>query len=235
MSPRTQFVHKISFTIPNDSTFEARHTKDGRRWASAMRKIKTQTGWVQTLWGRDMNAFHKLDLIVIWAHLEHAEAFQTTPSFEVILSQIAISALTISCIELEGELSSGGPTELITLFFPPLLEPSGFSLFSQQLQDFAHESSQLRLSGGPSSSTRVLSVSHGWIMGHIQRDSRMLKGYLVALQWGSLDEMYHAKQDQASVYNKFFVQLKDESTGSEPALYTSLTDYDAVRGRCVVM
>ena len=63
----------------------------------------------------------------------------------------------------------------------------------------------------------------------------MLKGYLVALQWGSLDEMYHAKQDQASVYNKFFVQLKDESTGSEPALYTSLTDYDAVRGRCVVM
>jgi len=63
-SSRHQIVQIISFTIPNDNTFDDRFSKDGRRWANAMRNIKKQDGWLQTLWGRDVNAFHKLNLFI---------------------------------------------------------------------------------------------------------------------------------------------------------------------------
>ena len=59
-----QVIQVISFTILNDSTFEKRFSKEGRRWAKAMQTIKEQEGWLQTLYGRDMNSFHRIDLYV---------------------------------------------------------------------------------------------------------------------------------------------------------------------------
>jgi len=83
-----QIVQVIAFTIPNDNTFEDRFSKDGRRWANVMRSNKKQSGWLQTLWGRDVNALHKLDLFIgmliqffappddkVWTNLQQAETF----------------------------------------------------------------------------------------------------------------------------------------------------------------
>jgi hypothetical protein len=44
--------------------YEDRISKDGRRWANAMRSVKKQSGWLQTLRGRDVNALHKIDIFI---------------------------------------------------------------------------------------------------------------------------------------------------------------------------
>lgn len=59
-----QVLQIISFTILNDSTIEDRFSQEGRRWRKAMRTIRKQTGWIRTLWGRDVNSSHKIDIFV---------------------------------------------------------------------------------------------------------------------------------------------------------------------------
>ena len=59
-----QVIQVISFTILNDSDFEESGSREGKRWIRAMRTIKQQDGWVQTLYGRDMSSLHKVDLYV---------------------------------------------------------------------------------------------------------------------------------------------------------------------------
>lgn len=63
-SSNNQVIQVISFTILNDSTFEKRYSREGRRWREAMQTIKYQKGWVRTLYGHDMSSFHKVDLYV---------------------------------------------------------------------------------------------------------------------------------------------------------------------------
>lgn len=248
-SGSNQIVQTVSFKILNDNNFENRFSRDGRRWANAMRTIRKQSGWLQTMWGRDVNALNRLDLFIgahhrkvrypskrpiltststniVWAELQQAQKFQSSPSFEATLSEIAISSLSINCIELQGTLFPGGPTSLITLFFSPLISHADRLLFEQQVQCFAEE-----VDHGTS-----LSLSSGWIVGNVQRDSRMLRGYIVALAWESLDEMYDVKKDHESLFNNLFVPLRDEaSVGSETALYTALKDAEVERSKCVVM
>lgn len=59
-----QVIQVLSFTILNDSKFESRFSKEGRRWQKAMRTIQQQDGWVRTLYGLDMNAFHRVDIYI---------------------------------------------------------------------------------------------------------------------------------------------------------------------------
>ena len=59
-----QVLQIISFTILNDSNIESRFSLEGRRWRRAMRTIRKQTGWLRTLWGRDMNSSHKVDIFI---------------------------------------------------------------------------------------------------------------------------------------------------------------------------
>ena len=60
----SQVVQVVSFTILNDSTFEARSSKEGKRWQQAMRIIQCQKGWIRTLFGRDINASHRVDIYI---------------------------------------------------------------------------------------------------------------------------------------------------------------------------
>lgn len=64
ISNEQQVLQTISFTILNDSTIEHRFSHEGRRWRKAMRTIRKQTGWLRTLWGRDMNTSHKVDIFI---------------------------------------------------------------------------------------------------------------------------------------------------------------------------
>ena len=63
-SSGTQVTQVISFTVLNDSSFEKRFSREGRRWTGAMETIRRQSGWIRTLYGHDMGSFHKVDLYV---------------------------------------------------------------------------------------------------------------------------------------------------------------------------
>ena len=64
ISSEQQVLQIVSFTILNDSTIERKFSQDGRTWRKAMRTIRKQTGWLRTLWGRDMNSSHKIDIFI---------------------------------------------------------------------------------------------------------------------------------------------------------------------------
>ena len=64
ISSKQKVLQIISFTILNDSKIENRFSQDGRRWRKVMRTIRKQTGWLRTLWGRDMNTSHKIDIFI---------------------------------------------------------------------------------------------------------------------------------------------------------------------------
>ena len=57
-------VQVIPFTILNDSIFEIRFSQEGRRWRKVTKIIRQPEGWLQTLYGRDLNSSNRLDLYI---------------------------------------------------------------------------------------------------------------------------------------------------------------------------
>ncbi|CAF9921826.1 MAG: hypothetical protein ALECFALPRED_001888 [Alectoria fallacina] len=226
ISSERQVLQIISFTILNDSTIEHRFSHEGRRWRNAMRTIRKQTGWLRTLWGRDMNSSHKIDIFIAWTDIQAAESFQTSPSFDAVLDGINISPLTVHCITTHSDLSPHGLTELVTLFFPTALTHEDQEFFEEQLQ---HYTARLP-------HDEIRSTAHGWTAGPVGRGADSARGCLIFFEWGSLDQMFEVKRNIDSLYNNCFVPLRDEAErGARAALYTKLRDAGKERSFCVVM
>lgn len=191
-----------------------------------MRTIRNQTGWLRTLWGRDMNTSHKIDMFIVWTDIQAAESFQTCPSFEAVLEGINISPLTVHCITTHGELSPHGLTEIVTLFFPTSLTHEDQESFEEQLQ---HYTARLP-------HDEIRSTAHGWTVGTVGRGEDTARACLVFFEWGSLDQMFEVKRNVDSLFNNCFVSLRDEAErGAKTALYTKLRDDGKGRRVCVVM
>lgn len=59
---------------------------------------------------------------------------------------------------------------------------------------------------------------------------------MIFLEWGSLDRMFEVKRDGESLFNNFFVPLRDEAEkGARTALYTELRDGGGRGAGCGVM
>lgn len=191
-----------------------------------MRTIRNQTGWLRTLWGRDMNTSHKIDMFIVWTDIQAAESFQTCPSFEAVLEGINISPLTVHCITTHGDLSPHGLTEIVTLFFPTSLTHEDQESFEEQLQ---HYTARLP-------HDEIRSTAHGWTVGPVGRGEDTARACLVFFEWGSLDQMFEVKRNVDSLFNNCFVPLRDEAErGAKTALYTKLRDDGKGRRVCVVM
>ncbi|CAD6584989.1 MAG: 40S ribosomal protein S27 [Alectoria sarmentosa] len=209
ISNEQRVLQIISFTILNDSTIEHRFSQEGRRWRKAMRTIRKQTGWLRTLWGRDMNSSHKIDIFIAWTDIQAAESFQTSPSFDAVLDGINISPLTVHCITTHSNLSPHGLTELVTLFFPTALTHEDQEFFEEQLQ---HYTARLP-------HDEIRSTAHGWTAGPVGRGADSARGCLIFFEWGSLDQMFEVKRniDSLSLHaNLKSAQEKNRQDGKTP-------------------
>ena len=102
ISTEQQVLQRISFTILNDSTIENKFSQEGRRWRKAMRTIRKQTGWLRTLWGRDMNTSYKIDIFI---------GMNTDRSLRIELIQSSFGRWMNLLIDVIVRLQSGPTSE----------------------------------------------------------------------------------------------------------------------------
>ena len=105
--PSVQVVQAISFTILNDSKFEARSSWEAKRWQQAMRLIQSQGGWVRTLFGRDINVSNKVDIYIGMSIVTNVLLLKRLLRNGVLSRSLSLERLRSSkCLDLHSDFRS---------------------------------------------------------------------------------------------------------------------------------